>query len=364
MVSLEEKILDIEEEISSTSYNKATQHHIGKLKAKLAQLREKTKKAKKGGGGYGFGLKKTGDATAVLVGFPSVGKSTLLNKLTNADSLTGSYEFTTIDVIPGMMEHVGVKVQLLDLPGVITGASAGKGRGREILSIVRNTDLVLIMLDVEHPERIAKIEDELYNVGVRLNQNEPKIRVNRTSKGGIRVVSSVKENLSAKTVKSILNAYAVHNADVTLYEKIDEDKLIDHMSESRVYVPSLVIVNKIDTKTDEEVKKIITRIKAPCILISASSDKNLDQLKNRILESLDFIRVYMRPQGGEADYEEPLILKEGSTITNLCDKLHTSFKKRLKYALIWGTSAKYKGQRKGSEHIVEEGDVVTLIMRR
>ncbi|MEA3254983.1 MAG: GTP-binding protein, partial [Candidatus Altiarchaeota archaeon] len=65
-MTIEERISDIEEEIRSTSYNKATQHHIGKLKAKLAQLKEDVIKRKSSGKkGAGFSVKKSGDATIV-----------------------------------------------------------------------------------------------------------------------------------------------------------------------------------------------------------------------------------------------------------------------------------------------------------
>jgi adenylate kinase len=106
MDNIEEKIKAIEEEISKTSYNKATSHHIGKLKAKISKLKEEQIKRSSGGSkGEGFHIKKSGDATAVLVGFPSVGKSTLLNELTNAESKVGAYEFTTLEIIPGIMEY-------------------------------------------------------------------------------------------------------------------------------------------------------------------------------------------------------------------------------------------------------------------
>ena len=96
-----------------------------------------------------FGLKKSGDATVVMVGSPSVGKSTLLTALTNAESEVGAYDFTTVDVIPGAMEIKGAKIQLFDVPGLIQDAAVGRGRGREIISVVRNADILLIMLDIQ-----------------------------------------------------------------------------------------------------------------------------------------------------------------------------------------------------------------------
>ena len=96
-MSLADKIAEIEEEIANTKYNKATQHHVGKLKAKLAQLREEVVASSSGPKGSGYGVRKAGDATVALVGLPSVGKSTLLNCLTDAESETGSYAYTTLD---------------------------------------------------------------------------------------------------------------------------------------------------------------------------------------------------------------------------------------------------------------------------
>ena len=114
-MSLTDKIADIEEEIANTKYNKATQHHIGKLKAKLAQLREEVVTSSSGAKSSGYGVRKGGDATVALVGLPSVGKSTLLNLLTDADSAIGSYAFTTLDVVPGAMKYKDANIQILDL---------------------------------------------------------------------------------------------------------------------------------------------------------------------------------------------------------------------------------------------------------
>ena len=89
-MGLEDEIEEIEDEIANTPYNKSTEAHIGRLKAKLAEKKEELdKKQSSSGGGPGYAVEKHGDATVALVGFPSVGKSTLLNALTNADSEVG-----------------------------------------------------------------------------------------------------------------------------------------------------------------------------------------------------------------------------------------------------------------------------------
>jgi small GTP-binding protein len=366
MSTIEDKIKKIEEEIRTTEYNKATQHHIGKLKAKLAQLREEQiKRASSGGSGVGFALKKHGDATVVLVGFPSVGKSTLLNQLTNAESPVAAYDFTTIEVIPGMMNYKKMDIQILDMPGIITGASIGKGRGREVLSIARNSDLVLMLIDFEKPKQLERILEELYQVGIRLDRKMPNISIKKTDRGGIKVMSTAQlKRIDKNTIVSILNAYGVHNADVAIREDINADQLIDAIAGNRAYIPSLLVVNKIDLMKPGQIADIKRQVKRDFIGISAADGINLDALREGIYQKLDLMRVYLKKQGVKADLEEPLIVRRQSTIEDVCNKLHSSFKDNFLYAKIWGKSAKYPGQRKGLDHVLEEGDIVNITKSR
>jgi len=104
--SVLEKIAAIELEMSRTQKNKATATHLGSLRAKLAKLQRELIDAagpKGGPKGEGFDVTKTGDCRVGLVGFPSVGKSTLLTKLTGVFSEAAAYEFTTLTCVPGVV---------------------------------------------------------------------------------------------------------------------------------------------------------------------------------------------------------------------------------------------------------------------
>lgn len=95
-----------------------------------------------------------------MIGFPSVGKSTLLTSITDTASLSAAYEFTTLTCIPGVINYNDAKIQLLDLPGIIEGAAEGKGRGRQVIAVAKNSDLVLMVLDAtkaeEHKVKISR----------------------------------------------------------------------------------------------------------------------------------------------------------------------------------------------------------------
>ena len=183
MVNINEKLSELKERLRQTTPNKATMRSICQLKAQIAKL-ERRKQDRvfagvgKSSGGTGYDVKKTGDSNVSLVGFPSVGKSTLLNKLTNATSKVAAYDFTTLDAIPGLMEYKHARIMIIDLPGIIKGAADGKGFGRRVLSVAKTSNLVLIMLDIWNNPHLQyrMILEELYNVGIRLDRFPPRFQ--------------------------------------------------------------------------------------------------------------------------------------------------------------------------------------------
>ena len=354
--------------MAKTQINKATEHHIGLLKAKIAKLKREQEAdiAKKSGAKQdGFDVKRSGDATVVLIGLPSVGKSTLLNKMTSAKSAIGAFKFTTLTVVPGMMEYKGARIQVLDLPGIIKGASTGKGLGKRILSVARTADLVLLVLDVFQPYHENVLVTELGNIGIRLNQLPPNITIEKASMGGIAVAQQVRlTKITEKHLKDILHLYGLVSARVVTREDVTSEQLADHIAGNISYSKSITVLNKIDLVDEPFLRDLKTKIKSDVIEVSANADLNVKLLKDRIYEKLKFIRIYMRPKGEETDYKEPLIAREGDTVEDICNKLHRRLKREFRYGLVWGKSVKFGGQRVGLSHILVDEDVLTIIKIR
>ncbi len=365
MASNKERIKELEAEIKKTKYNKATQGHIGLVKAKIAMLKEKEtlrSSKKTGQSEHGYSVRKSGDASVILLGFPSSGKSTLLNKLTDADSEVGSYAFTTLSVVPGVMEYKEAKIQILDVPGIVSGAASGKGRGKEVLAVIRNADLVLLVVDVTQPGQYQAILKEVRETGVRLNQEKPQMWIKKTGFGGINIWKTVEIDLDDETMKKILRQFKINNADVLIRSKIDVDDFIDGIEGHKKYLPAIHCVTKSDLATPSELKKVMKKVNAH-IQISAHTGKNITKLQDLIFSSLKFIRIYMKEPRKEADMKEPLIIQKGSTIGGVCRKLHKDFVKKFKFARVWGKSAKFPGQRLMLRHKLKDGDILELHIR-
>jgi hypothetical protein len=147
-------------------------------------------------------------------------------------------------------------------------------------------------------------------------------------------------------------------------EDVESEQIVDFLSGSKTYAKGLTLINKIDLVDDKFLEDLKTKIKSEYITVSAESNKNLDVLKDMIYEKLRFMRIYLRPKGGETDFKEPLIAKEGSSVLDICNKLHRNMKKQFRYGLVWGKSVKFGGQRVGINHVLVDEDVLTIIKTR
>ncbi|KAG8380137.1 hypothetical protein BUALT_Bualt07G0162300 [Buddleja alternifolia] len=394
------------------TYFKYAEYHLGQLKAKIAKLRTQLLEPPKGssGAGEGFEVTKFGHGRVALIGFPSVGKSTLLTMLTGTHSEAASYEFTTLTCIPGIIHYNDTKIQLLDLPGIIEGASEGKGRGRQVIAVSKSSDIVLMVLDASKSEGHRQIlTKELEAVGLRLNKRPPQIYFKKKKTGGISFNSTVAlTHVDEKLCYQILHEYKIHNAEVLslslstvphyvyisslvvlngvgkspltissnsplsivsiqvlFREDATVDDLIDVIEGNRKYMKCVYVYNKIDVVGIDDVDRLARQPNS--IVISCNLKLNLDRLLAKMWDEMGLVRIYTKPQGQQPDFSEPVVLsagRGGCTVEDFCNHIHRSLVKDVKYVLVWGTSARHNPQNCGLSHGLHDEDVVQIVKKK
>eukprot|EP00501_MAST-03F_sp_TOSAG23-6_P001658 GSMAST32.ASY1.ANO1.1727.1 assembled CDS len=284
---------------------------LEKIEAIELEMRRTQKNKATIGGGEGFAVAKSGDARVALIGFPSVGKSTLLSTLTDTKSEQAAYEFTTLTCIPGNIFYKGVKIQLLDLPGIIEGASHGKGRGREVIAVAKSADLILIVLDAANEGKKNHLEilrTELETVAFKKKMD-----------GGVKFNTVVKltkfGDNPAKAVKQILHEYKIHNAEVLFRGDYSPDELIDVIEGNRKYCRCIHVWNKCDLVSIEDCDRLARTDYS--VVCSVSLKLNMDRLLERMWYEMGLVRIYTKKRGQAPDLEEPVVLsnwRHGTTI--------------------------------------------------
>jgi len=371
--ALKERIIELEAELKGTKVNKRTEMAVGQLKSKIAKLKEEleAKLSKGKGGGEGFAVKKEGDATVGLLGKPSVGKSTLLGKITNKESKIGAYEFTTLDCIPGLLHFKHTNLQILDLPGIIDEAADNRGFGKKVLSVVRACDLVVLVIDSRFPiEEIEMLIRETHKSGIRFNTQKPNVEIKRHFKGGVAVpLNNSEETVPYEFIEQVMHDMKHTNVEVIIHERnLTIDEFIDACYGNLQYSNAVICLNKIDLFSVDELKDKVDLIKLkypqfPIFGVSAESEINLDKFKDFIWEKLGFIWIYLKEQKKDPDMTRPLVVNAGDSIEEVCSKIHKDILLKFKYAKIKGKSAKFEWQRVGLEHIVQDGDIVEIYAR-
>jgi uncharacterized protein len=159
------------------------------------------------------------------------------------------------------------------------------------------------------------------------------------------------------------NKSLINSADLILIivEKIHEIKIIqDSIKDLNNKAKQLIIFNKIDQHDSETKRKISETLKSKkynFILLSTKTDENINELKEKILDSFNVIRIYTRHPGTRQD-NTPVILKPNSTLKDVAEKVLHGFSNKVKYAKITGPSSKFNNQKVGLKHIVKDRDVV------
>ena len=381
-MGIADKIREIEAEIGRTQRNKRTEYHLGLLKAKLAKYRsELLESANKAGKAKmeGFEVEKTGDARVAMIGFPSVGKSTLMGRLTTTESAVAAYDFTTLTCVPGVIEHAnGARIQLLDLPGIISGAAVGKGRGRQVVAISRTADLILMLLDASKEDRgerqKEKLTAELETMGLRLNKQRPDIHLKVKSAGGIVLTAAVSggrglTHLDVNIVRDVLAVYKIHDAEVVVRCDATVDDLIDTVeSAKRVYVPCLYVYNKVDELTIEELDELANKDHA--VVVSGAMGLNMDYLLERVWDELQLVRVETcgctDGYAKESTEIQNIQVAEGDVARGIPIRLHMVFPRMFTCPSVASRTFKVEFEVNivvmlEDNHVITEGFPITLV---
>jgi len=217
-----------------------------------------------------------------------------------------------------------------------------------------------MVLDASKVETQRKLlTKELWDVGIRLNKQKPDIKIRMKTGGGITLNATCElTKVGLPIVRDILNMHKIHNADVLFRGNYSIDDFIDIVTPNRKYLPCLYCVNKCDTISINQID--LYAHSKHTVVISCRNKLNLDYMLSCLWEHLDFIRIFTKPKGKRPDFSEPIILKRGSTVEDVCLRIHKDFVKKFKYALVWGRTVKHQPQRCGLKTVLSDEDVVAL----
>jgi len=240
-------------------------------------------------------IDKEGAAQVVVIGLPNAGKSQLVTSVTNASPTVAEYPFTTHVATPGMMEFENIQIQLIDTPPLTEQSVVWW-----LPHMIRRADALLLVVDLSNAP-LAQVEAIFTELEGR------KIEI-------------------GDTVKALI-----------VGNKLD----LPNASESYL---------TLDNKYQGQL---------PVIAVSAREGIGLEELKRKIYQLLDIIRVYTKVPGRKPDFTDPIILGRGSTLEDAAASVHKDFAAKLKYARIWG-SGKHDGIMAKRDHILQDGDIIEL----
>jgi ribosome-interacting GTPase 1 len=302
----EEKIACLEEMLAVMPKHKGTDHLRAELRTKIAKLTESMGK-KAATARMSLKIEKAGAAQVAVIGPPNTGKSQIVASLTSAKPTVAAYPYTTQTATPGMMNFENIQLQLIDTPPI--GEQPPEWW---LLNIIRRADVLMIV--------------------VNLGQD------------AVAQADAIIKLLNEKRI-----GLGPSKADAD-----DEDSPVS-------YKKALIVGNMADLDAGGQNYRALQgryEVKLPTIAISAISG-NLNDLKRKLFQILDVIRVYTKTPGGKPDMTDPIVLEKGSTLEMAAASIHKSFAQRMKFARIWG-SGKFDGVMVKRDHVLQDGDIIEL----
>jgi small GTP-binding protein len=351
-----EKLAALEEMRSTAPSHKGAERLRAEITRKIARVRSEIerekKQASKKGGGSTLSVKKDGVGQVVLVGLPNSGKSTFFNYLTGLKAVVGDWEFSTTKPEIGMVNYKDTNIQLVDLPAIIKDSHRGKANGKEILAIIRNADLIVTILNAKKAkEEYEIIEQELKKAGILLNQTKPNIKVTSSQFPGISITGKKFLKFPQKQLVNYLKGMGLFNSQVILREETTMEKLSQSMDERIVYKKGMVVYNCGEPKEKPELPKKVYQI------IFDKENKQQEVIAKKLFDLLEKVYIYTKRPGKAVAFDDPLVLKKGTTVSEAAKYVHKEIAKKMKFAKVWG-STKFDRQRVGKNYKVKNGDIV------
>ncbi|MFP3950572.1 MAG: GTPase [Candidatus Bathyarchaeia archaeon] len=367
----ETKLELMQEFMSLVPKHKGTENLRAQVKRQMAGLRdeiEKKKKQAKTGRAPSYFVKKAGAAQIALIGPPNVGRSSLLKAVTNAQVEIAHYPFSTRKPTPGMLPYEDIQFQIVEIPPIIEGSSEGKADGFQVLSMVRNSDAILLMVDVSHDPKqdLERIQRELENNRIMTVKPPGEVEIQKRGHGrNIQFVwEGELEGCTTDEVISLLREYKIRSALVHIRGKVNLDIVEDAIFSNSIYRPTIVLVNKMDLINDDKILEDFKRKADPLevIEICAKNPRNLSERVGReLFKLLKITRIYTKEQG-EEPASDPIINHGPLTVGDLAKIIHNDFYNNLKYARIWGPSANFPKEKVGLDREIKDGTVIQLYM--
>jgi len=365
--TLTEKIRALEEYIAAIPKHKGTEKLLMQLKRKLAKLKTELETSSKRGsvGGVSFHVRKEGAGQVVLVGLTCAGKSELLNVLTGKNVEVGNYPFTTKRPEPGVTYYEDVPIQIVEVPALFDGASCGSRLGSQILSVIRNADVVALVIDLtaDVNHQMKTLTKELKNGKIYLNMKPPPVEVEKTPGGGINVIgSNYLKDCGVEDVTSLLRNHGIYNAIVKIFGPVTLEDFVTVLEGGITYKPALIIATKGDlpgtsSNFEELVKEFGSMFKI--VPVSSKKRKGIETLKKVLFEMFDVVRVYTRdPAQGVS--EKPIVLKKPATVADVAKRIHRRFIKDFKFARVWRRSEKVEVLKVGLDFELQDMDIIQI----
>jgi hypothetical protein len=351
-----EKLAALQEMKSNAPKHKGAEKLRAEISKKISLLKKKLEKQKQTKSTrHSINVKKEGVGQIAVIGLPNSGKSSLINSITNAKIPVGNYEFTTTKPEVATMNYKGAMVQLVEIPGIIEGSSKGKANGIQLLSVIRNADAVVIVLEeAKAKEQLETILKETNNADIKLNQRKPQIEITPSKFPGINIAGKQFLEIKEETLVNFLKSMSLQNCNVIINEKADLKKFAEVLNNRIVYKKTLVVITKGKNKEIE-----LKDLKGNKINSIHFSKENIPEIKKAIFSLLDKILIYTRKPGEKEDLNEPLVLPKGTTVQEVAEILHRDFAQKLKYVKVWGSSA-FPGQKVSKEFKLKNGDLIEI----